>query len=198
MKKLWNTLVNWFEYGDLVPLLVIVSAVHYAGVLADHDQAIVAIAIGLLVDLGHFRTVRAAVRYSGADRRQAAARWLIALALTAISLAYHQRYYGDWWLSVPLPLLIAALAWLQRVDQHVGQRSKPVQPSSQPAVSAVVAEHSQLERPQQPRLPAARRYTCDTCGRGFASQQGCNAHQRVHIELGPPLPVERLTSNGHK
>jgi hypothetical protein len=190
---IWPAIVHWFEYGDLVPLLVLVSAVHYAVVLSGKDEWYVAVAIGLLVDLGHFRTVRAAVRYPATKKRgkrtgfalfrwlsrykaQAVVRWLIAAGMTVISLAYHQQYYGNWWFSIPLPLLIASLAWLQRVDIHVGER-KPAE--RKPAG----ASSSQSE----PAMPA---YICGTCGQGFASQQGLNAHQRSHANAS-----ER--TNGH-
>lgn len=193
MKKAWSTLVHWFEFGDLVPLIVIVSAVHYSLMLQAYDHAVVAVAIGLLVDLGHFRTVRAAVRYSGASRRTAATRWLMALAMTAVAVAYQQRYYGDWWLSLPLPFLIASLAWLQHVDRATSGRSE----RSATAASVVKPIVTVAERAALPEPKRVERVKCETCGRSFSSQQACNAHQRVHSELEPALPVERITSNGN-
>lgn len=168
MKKIWQYVVNWFEYGDLVPLLVLVSAVHYAAVLQDKDQPVVAVAIGLLVDLGHFRTIRAAVRYSGESKRQAFARWLIAAGMTALSLNYHQRYYADWWLSAPLPLLIAALAWLQRVDQRAGSKPRAEPSEAKPTTSQPSPLH-----------------VC-SCGYVAKSKQALNAHQRAHRA---PVPL---------
>jgi hypothetical protein len=44
--KPWRGIVHWFEHGDLVPLLVLVSAVHYAIVLSEVDAWPVAVAIG--------------------------------------------------------------------------------------------------------------------------------------------------------
>ena len=162
----WNWVVNWFEHGDLVPLIVIVSAFHYAAILQNKDAPAVAVAIGLLVDLGHFRTIRAAVRYSGDDKRQAFARWMIAAGTTALSLNYHQRYYNDWWLSIPLPLLIAALAWLQRVDQRTAARAQPKQTAPlQPA-----SEPPPVEEPL---------FVC-SCGFSAKTQNALNAHSRVH------------------
>ena len=127
MKNIWNKLTNWFEYGDLVPLIVIVSAAHYIAILKDNDPLYSAIAIGILVDLGHYRTVRAAVRYQSKFLFRGFWRWLIAAGMTTISLNYHQRYYNDYWLSVPLPLLIAALAWLHKVDANVGKSQSKTQ-----------------------------------------------------------------------
>ena len=190
MKRLWSWLVDWFEYGDLVPLLVVVSAVHYAAVLADKDLWPVAIAIGVLVDIGHFRTVLAAFRYNVPGQRrkrggwlhrlasrvngQLAARWMIALTMTAISLAYHQRYYDDWWLSAPIPFLIAALAWLQQVDKRTGKN----------------ATHSDAFRRIPSRIPthpkSAPSHTCKICGASFAKSTELATHTRwTHREQAP-------------
>jgi hypothetical protein len=117
IRQIPDKVVRWFESGDLVPLLIVVSAVHYAAVLKGKDQWLVAIAIGLLVDLGHYRWVRAAARYDGGRVSQIVTRWTFALVMTGVSLAYHLRYYdNDLWLAAPIPLLIASLAWLAKVD----------------------------------------------------------------------------------
>ena len=174
MKRLqlaWSWLVDWFERGDLVPLLVLVSAVHYAAVLSGKDYWPVAVAIGLLVDLGHYRTVRAAVRYNGDDWRQRAARIVIAVGMTLLSLNYHQRYYADWWLSAPLPLLIAALAWLQHVD-----RRSPAKSEAQPRAELAQTVRSLTQTEAQPIIELAQ--YAHTCGRTFASQQSLAAHIR--------------------
>lgn len=167
LKILWDGLLDFFEYGDLVPFLVIVSAVHYAVILSGKDFWIVAVAIGMLVDLGHFRTIRAAFRYGGDDRRQLLARWLIALVMTGISLAYHQRYYNDFWLSAPIPFLIAALAWLQKVDRRTNRID--AEPKKRDASITV------LDAPHMQALPA---HVCASCGETFASQQKLAAHMR--------------------
>jgi hypothetical protein len=169
LRSLWVSFVAWFETGDLVPLLVIVSAVHYAAVLSARDTWPVAIAIGLLVDLGHYRTIRAAVRYSGASRYQALARWLIAAGMTGLSLNYHQRYYEDWWLSAPLPLLIAALAWLQQIDKR--QRAEPARSQ---------ADDSQLALAAPSKEPARKPLYLCSCGYQAGSQAGLNGHKRKH------------------
>ena len=162
----WLYLVNWFECADLVPLLILVSAVHYASVLATKDPLPVAVAIGLLVDLGHYRTIRAAVRYAGSSKAQTAARWAIAAGMTALSLSYHQRYYQDWWLSAPLPLLIAALAWLQQISNPVGAARQ--QGGSKPPTA---------EKPIKPAEQPL--YRCE-CGYVAKSQAGLNGHKRRH------------------
>jgi len=168
IRKPWAAMLDFFERGDLVPLLIVVSAAHYMSVLADHDAWPVAVAIGVLVDLGHYRWVRAAARYDGVRRSQIAVRWAFALVMTAVSLAYHWRYYGgDLWLSAPMPLLIASLAWLAQVDRkHTAPRAEPT---------------AQPER--------VHAYTCSICERGFDKPQQLAAHSRVHI---------RERRNGHE
>lgn len=85
LTAVFHSLLNWLEHGDLVPLIVLVSALHYSVILQAHDHIITATAIGFMVDLGHFRTVRAAVRYApiktrakqkqNAHRREYVTRW---------------------------------------------------------------------------------------------------------------------------
>jgi hypothetical protein len=176
MTRLWRAAVNWFEAGDLVPLLVLVSAVHYAAVLASKDFWAVAVAIGLLVDLGHYRVVRVAVRYQGDNGWQRLARWAIAIGMTAVSLNYHQRYYLDWWLSAPLPLLIAALAWLQQVEPRKVEKPATIRFEAplQPALSEPKAAPVLLEAP----LEAA--FICSACGYEARSQNALNGHRLKH------------------
>lgn len=182
IKRLWSALVDWFEHGDLVPLLVVVSAVHYSTILAKYDAWPVAVAIGLLVDLGHYRWVRAASRYSGNSKREAATRWAIAGAMTAVSLAYHQRFYADWWLSVPLPLLIASLAWLSKVDRPQTSKGKAAASETQ----ATVTEQASEPEPM---------HVC-WCGYEARSQNALNGHKRRHAAEAVQKVAER--SNGHK
>ena len=125
LENVWHSILNWIEGGDLVPLLVVVSAVHYAAVLRTRDIWPVAVAIGLLVDVGHFRSVLIAVRYGGADRAERALRYGVAAVMTGISLSYHWRFYGgDWTFALPMPLLIAALAYFDNRDRYK-RRSMP-------------------------------------------------------------------------
>lgn len=190
LRSAWLWLTDWFEHGDLVPLLVIVSAVHYAAVLRGKDDAAVAISIGMLVDLGHFRTIRAAFRYPGAKAKrrrklsegarwyhvvcyylerpfrkvnaQLAARWLIAAVMTAISFAYHYQYYeGELLFAAPIPFLIAALAWLQRVDANVGAKR--------------AAGNAKKSEP-----PVTFRYNCEEHAYRTNNQRAWAGHMRKH------------------
>ena len=177
LTRTWRTAVEWFEHGDLVPLLVVVSAAHYANILAGKDPLIVAIAIGILVDISHYRTVRAAVRYQNRNW-QMIARWSVALAMTAVALTYHLRYYdNDIWLAAPLPFLIATLAWLSKVDAGVGARQKqaPVAPAK-------------VEQPAAETFTA----TCERCNWSHnhyksqrAASNALNAHRRGCKEIVP-------------
>lgn len=190
ISRVWQSIVNWFERGDLIPLLVLVSAVHYANILSEYDWWGVAVAIGLLVDLGHYRVIRAAVRYTGSNGWESLARWLIAAVMTAVSLSYHQRFYNDWWLSIPLPLLIAALAWLQRVD-----RAKPSESVAKP--SKIAANESKTEQEvskvaQTLCKPSANnladvsnesKLVCCDCGFVAKNQLALNAHMRKHKDV---------------
>ena len=135
MKRLWHSILEWFEYGDLVPFIVIVSAVHFATILTGHDIAPVAVMIGILVDLGTYRWVRAATRYQVgkqkskrakvAKQRQLIIRWSLAIGMSVISFLYHLRFYGDFALAIPLPLLVISLAWLAETDKRKGQETSP-------------------------------------------------------------------------
>ena len=184
MNKLWQSIVNWFEHGDLVPLLVLVSAIHYIDVLGNKDKWFVAVAIGLLVDLGHYRWVRAAARYTGSFRWGGFTRWVFALAMTCVSLVYHERFYTDLWFSIPLPFLIASLAWLSKVDANVGKRT----------VSELSAKQAKLKTPKS--LSSAKSseppaFLCDWCGetktqkgKPFANVQQVSGH-KAHCEKRP-------------
>lgn len=158
--KTLQSIIDWAEQGDLILLIVMVSAVHFAYVLADYDYWPVAVALGLLVDLGIYRTVRYAVRYQGASKAERIARYAIAGAMTAVSYVYHLRFYGDPWLAAPVPFLIAVLAWLDRRKY-----------AEKPARMAQDETHEENDV----------RYVCVSCGASYESQQGLAAHSRKHL-----------------
>lgn len=108
--------IDWFEEGDLVPLAVIISVAHYGPVLMAHgEHFVVAWAVGILIDLLHFRSVR----YAFATRQWLAG--LVAVATTIMATGYHLRFYGgDWLLALPIPIGIAILAW------HSSERQRGV------------------------------------------------------------------------
>jgi len=169
--NIWAKSKHWLENGDLVPLLVIVSVFHYPVVLAQRDHIISAIAIGVLVDIGHYRFVRAAVRYTGSAYLQLAVRWGGSAILTAISLVYQLRYYdGDLALALPIPALIIGIAVLMKLDEHLRRSEK----------SEVATE---ISNGRYPRIP------CPVCGDSYGSKFytsersakcALSAHQKVH------------------
>lgn len=112
MQKYWHSLSSFFEDGDLTPFAVIISIAHYGPVLAKHgEHIIVAYAIGTLVDLIHFRTIRRAFM-PHRTKGETAVNWLVAIVTTAMATMYHLRFYsGDWLLSLPIPLGVAILAY---------------------------------------------------------------------------------------
>lgn len=120
MKRLfdWNRIAHFFESGDLVPFAVVVSAWHFVFALIAYSGEfwLIAVAMGIFVDMLHFRTVRYAVR----DRNRAAI--LIALVTTVGSYLFHLLFYmnGEAFqpvyllLATPLPVGIPILAWQQQ------------------------------------------------------------------------------------
>lgn len=173
-------IIEWFETGDLVPLIVIVSAVHYSDILSKHDILPVAIAIGLMVDLGHFRSVRAAVRYSGKNQKEYVVRWLVALFMTSVSVVYQQRFYNDWWLSLPLPLLIVSLSWLQYTDRLLMKQNQS-QSKANPKPAKRIQSKTEAIKPA---------YQCELCGFVAKSQNALNGHMRKHSKIS-------ANGNGH-
>lgn len=107
--------VNWVENGDLIPAIIAVSVPHYASVLARYDFWPVASIIGFLVDIGHYRTIKIALRGKG---------WGWMIVLTAFSVSFHVAFYelgGAGWSSLFLgaapPAVIFALAYITRAEK---------------------------------------------------------------------------------
>jgi hypothetical protein len=179
-------IIDYFEHGDLVPFIVVVSAIHYSAILREHDHLIAAVSIGTLVDLGHYRWTKAAVKYSGENKWERTGRWVMVLVMSAIALNYQQRFYNDWWLSVPMPLLIASLAWL---NQKEG-KGKPAISQEKPAKSQLI----EIDHPQIPAKAEPTFLTCELCGatRGksgnlFITQAALNAHMKAHKAAAQPV-----------
>lgn len=150
--ELWTSLTTWLEAGDLVPLMVAVSFWHYYIVLSNKgDPAIIAASVGALVDLGHFRTVRIASR---SPRRSLSLttfviRWGIAVLMTAVSYSYHHRFYdGDILLALPMPLLIAVLAYFdndrERRAAQAARRAQATDASDAPTHKEPVQAATEL------------------------------------------------------
>ena len=115
MKRLTAAFVNWFESGELAPFIILISVPHYAGVLARFDWWPVAAVLGFLLDLSHYRTIKAFQNGLGAT-------WMI--VLTAFSFGFHFAFYwlgGAGWASVffgaSVPVVIFALSFLSYAEK---------------------------------------------------------------------------------
>lgn len=111
----YKTILHYLETGDLIPFLVVVSVFHFVGALGKYDLAPVALAVGVAVDVGMYRVIKAALKYGGWW-------WLAAVAITAVSYGYHVEYYSGapnaLVLAVPIPLLIILLAALSHRERY--------------------------------------------------------------------------------
>ena len=133
MQKIIQTLksvLHYFETGDLVPFLVVVSIAHFVGALANRDALPVALAVGIAVDVGMYRVIKAALKHG-------AWWWLAAILVTVMSFAYHLEYYGVAWQNVlfaaPLPLLIimlAALSHQEKWSTNLARGTKAARPEN--------------------------------------------------------------------
>lgn len=122
LKKAYAAAVDWVERGDLVPLLILVAVPHYITVMVSFEFWPVAVAMGILTDLGHYRTIL--VYLKSTVGRGAALFWM--LILTAISYGFHVGFYvlhgqmADQWPwvvgSVP-PILIFAMAYISKREK---------------------------------------------------------------------------------
>lgn len=113
--KLIRRFVAWMETGDLIPALLAVSVPHYANVLQRYDFWPVAAALGFLVDVGHYRTIKLYLRNRGAL-------WMI--VLTVFSAGFHIAFYalggaGGFALALGLAptMVIFALAYITKNER---------------------------------------------------------------------------------
>ena len=171
LSKAWKAIFEYLEHGNLVILIVLVSAVHYALILQTWDTIAVAIAIGLMVDLGHYRTVKAAVRYR---TRNATffIRWAMALFFTGIAISYQMIYYdGDIRFALPLPLLIVGLAWLSETNKAVGTKRK--------SAKRKPAQRTPAPKPtkRKPKRMVGK-IPCPDCGKMVSGQPGLAGHKQ--------------------
>lgn len=136
VKKLPTLPVTLFGVVEknLAFLLMVAGAWHYYKVLENYDNVVVAVSLGILVDVGSYHAIKIATRYRyGIDahgkqhgrRSQAIIRWSVALVMTVISLYYHLVYYeprllvAQFILAFPIPILIAAISYFGWVDGNV-------------------------------------------------------------------------------
>jgi uncharacterized membrane protein (UPF0136 family) len=143
----WGLIVWIFEKSDIVPLLVIVSTFHYAGALSGKDPAPIAVVLGVLVDVGHYRSVKSAMKNQGKER------FAVMTVLTAMTGYYHWLWYKDFLLAISLPTLIICLALLSKWDgwerQAIGSTVKTdkiaVKDDDKPSDNPVAPEQQELD-----------------------------------------------------
>lgn len=108
-RNFFKSIVHYFETGDLIPFLIAVSVVHFIGALSQRDPLPIAIAMGIGVDVGMYRIIKAALKYG---------RWWwgAATVFTGLSFGYHWLYYGitfeGFLFALPMSVLILLLAAL--------------------------------------------------------------------------------------
>ena len=153
LKRYVNSLVLYFESGDLIPLVILISVPHYAFVLSKYDFWFVASVLGFLLDLGHYRTIKAYQKGNGAL-------WM--LILTVFSFGFHGAFYwlgGAQWASLffgaAVPVVIFALAYLSFNEKWAKQAEKGSieTPVVLPQVQLTLDTQTkplELERPKPP------------------------------------------------
>jgi len=168
IKSAWGVLVWLFEKADIIPGLIIISAWHYSGAMADKgDPAPVAIALGVLTDIGHYRSIKGVARKPDEIKR-----WAVGIVLTVLTGYYHYLWYQDVVLALCVPALIISLALLSKWDGWDNQAMRMT-----PKVSAEQSEPS-AETPQA--LP----YGCDRCEERFATGSAKANHTRWNHPKG--------------
>lgn len=179
MKKILNSIANFIENGDLIPVLIAVSVPHYATVLAQYDFWVVAAIIGFLVDIGHYRTIKTFLKGNGYG-------WMIVLSV--FSLGFHVAFYAlgnaGWWslvLGCAPPAVIFSLAYISKKEGLDKKLSK----SDSVTTSVTI--------PQSVKTPAkAKPFQSYTEYKQFVmSRNGTGSHEghvlaKELIELGQP------------
>lgn len=159
LSELWSRIVWLFEKADIIPPIIAVSVWHYAGALAEKDPLPVAVVIGVLVDIGHYRAVKTFFR------RHTWSRFALMAVFTVLTGWYHFLWYDDVLLALGMPVLIIGLAILSIWEGWEKQGKTHL---AQPALHA----------PQENAEPT---HACGVCGNTYAKQQSLAAHMRVHL-----------------
>ena len=146
LARYYKSVLHYFETGDLVLFLVVISVFHFVGALSKYDPAPVALAVGIAVDVGVYRLVKASLKFGGWW-------WLAAVALGVVSYGYHVEYYAAssnaWLLALPLPALIVLLAALSHRERYAEKLAKDL---ALPA-SAVNANSTPTAKPAPASVP---------------------------------------------
>ena len=172
-RAVWGGVVWLFEKSDIIPPLIIVSSWHYAGALRGHDPAFVAVILGVLIDLGHYRAVKSYLRALNGRR------FAVMAVFTAMTAYYHWLWYRDYLLAAGVPLLIIGLALLSKWDKWEGQAAK---------FTVTVAEKAPgMSDNDAPRLPVATARR--DMGAYLAEQDGKPLMSAAEIQAGYGVPL---------
>lgn len=125
-----KAIVNWIETGDLIPAILLVSIPHYVDVLSGYDYVYVAVAIGFLLDIGHYRSIKLAMRGGS---------WWWAAVMTVGVFGFHVWFYsireagyGAILLGAAPVMLIAFLAYLTRKEKLDTKLARSMRPKDSP------------------------------------------------------------------
>lgn len=180
-----KALTQWFEEGDLTPLAVIISVAHYGPVLVAHGEHwFVAWAVGALIDLLHFRSIR------HFTRNLSVMSGIVALATTLMASMYHLRFYeNDWLLALPIPVGIAVLAWhaAEKARQDDTSQAQAVRKELELVATQLEAARQQVEDARKAQHAAERRASAAEAARALAAgMRNLNplARDVVHLVAG--------------
>ena len=168
MKRLparaWGWIVWLFEKADIIPPLVIVSAYHYGGALVDYDLLPVAIVLGVLIDLGHYRSVKAAIKTPELPQ------FAVMITLTCMTGYFHWLWYRNVILAATVPALIICLSLLSKWGGWERQALRFDAPQN---ASAKVQDATQMQN-HAVQDAAKKLYQCPDCGE-WSSNAGNHA-----------------------
>jgi hypothetical protein len=182
MRRILNAFINWFENGELAPFIILISVPHYAAVLSKFDWGPVGAVLGFLIDLVHYRTIRAFQRGYGKT-------WM--MVLTSFSFGFHFAFYwigGAGWAALffgaAVPVVIFALSFLSYAERWSQKAAKAAQEN----VSVSHRAADALPDAAHPGLPEAHpARICGECGASCKSQNAYAAHMRwkhpAHAEV---------------
>lgn len=178
---MFQKMLDWFENGDLVPLAVVISVAHYGPVLMAHGEHwAVAWAVGVMIDLLHFRSVR----YAFSSRAWVAG--LVAVATSVMAVGYHLRFYqGDWLLALPIPIGIGILAW------HASEKERGVLGGAVAALRKELAEMASKLQASESRVQAIETELAAMASKLQASESRAQASENRVQELARELEAER-------
>lgn len=172
--KAWSLIVWAFEKADIIPALVIISAWHYGGAMQRHgDPLPVAVALGVLTDVGHYRSVQSVARKSHEPRR-----WIVMIVLTVLTWYYHFLWYDNFVLSICIPALIVSLALLSHWDGWGRQAAKFVQPVRRTETNETNAVRTPLNETTNGTNEPLFRCAVPGCAWMSDNERDANAQQR--------------------